>query len=308
VTFEIVSYQDALVDGVVSVFNRETAESPFVVALSADLFREQIAGKSLFDPDACFVAVERGKAIGFALACEVKSPRVKPEDTEGVIDGAFFPVDRTDVGHALIAACMEYLRGRGARVIWGFASHGGYPFWRGLYCGAEPVCLTAYVQGWTEFLAHGFTHHQQSVNYLGEPCAMPYRKDLDYAVEDLAISQPWAADSWRGHHPKEIVASLNGRRIGHVGFVEMPFMSDYRGKKFFGIHGFAVHKQHRRKQVGSSLLSKLWEITGDLGGKEILVGTTVENAPARRTYETAGMKLVGARSGTVWRGSAAPGP
>jgi hypothetical protein len=142
-SFEIVSYDDALVEGIVSVFNRETADAPFVVSLTADLFRAQIAAKSLFDPDGCFVAMERGKAVGFALSCDVNSPRVKPEEPEGAIDGVFFPVDRTDAGHALIDACMERLRDRGAKVIWGFASYGGYPFWRGLYCGAEPVCLTA---------------------------------------------------------------------------------------------------------------------------------------------------------------------
>ncbi len=306
-SFEVVSYEDALAEAIVSVFNAETDRLPFVVPLTGTLFREQIAAKSLFDPEGCSVAMANGKAVGFALACQVKSERVEPGNIEGAIDGVFCPLSRPDVGHALIRACVQRLQGQGAEVIWGFASGGGYPFWRGLYCGAEPVCQTVYVQGWAELLRHGFAHHQQSVNYLGEPREMSYRQDLEYVVEDLELSHPWASDSWRGHRPKELIATLEGSRIGRIGFVDMPFLSDYRGKKVFGIYDFGVEETHRRKRVGSSLFAKLWEITGDLDAREVLVATTVENAPARRIYENAGMRPVGGMSGVAWRAAIAPG-
>jgi len=299
--FQVVDYDRALIEGIVSVFNRETAGLPFVVPLTAELFSDQIVAKSLFDPRGCRIAVEGNRVIGFALACMVRSERVKPEITEGVIDGVFFPVGRTDAGHALIGACMEYLCERGAKTIWGFASHGGYPFWRGLYCGAEPVCLTTYVHGWAELLAHGFRHHQQSVNYLGQPGEMPYREDLDYGIEELDLSHPWAAESWRGHRPKTLVATRDGRRIGHVGFVQMPHLSCHRRTNVVGIYSFAVDATYRRAGIGSSLLAKLWETIADLNVQEVLVGTTVENLAARRTYEKAGMQVVAARSGVVWR-------
>ena len=59
-----------------------------------------------------------------------------------------------------------------------------------------------------------------------------------------------------------------------------------------------VKAESRRRGVASSLMSKLFEASSAEGIDEVLVGTTVDNAAARRTYEKAGMKLVGHRTGT----------
>ncbi len=60
----------------------------------------------------------------------------------------------------------------------------------------------------------------------------------------------------------------------------------------------SVDEDMRRKGIASSLIGRLFKTTADLGIREILVGTTAQNIAARRTYEKAGMRVVGFRSGT----------
>ena len=78
----------------------------------------------------------------------------------------------------------------------------------------------------------------------------------------------------------------------------MPLLSAHRGVRTAGISGLGVRAEFRRRGVASSLMSKVFEAAAAEGIDEILVGTTVENAAARRTYEKAGMKLIGHRTGT----------
>jgi GNAT superfamily N-acetyltransferase len=197
---------------------------------------------------------------------------------------------------------MEYLQDKGTvQTVYGFASFGGYPYWRGLYCGAEPACLTHYSHAWIAFMAHGFTHHQQSINYLGDPEPRAYRQDLHYAESDLDISSEWARQSWKGHQPKVITARGNGEPMGYIGYVPLPFLSEYRQKTVVGIYGMQVYAPFRRTGIATSLLGYLYDRTYEQGVQEILVGTTVENTAARRTYEKGGMRPVAFRTGTMYR-------
>ncbi len=301
---EILTYREALVEDVAAVFNRENAAFEFVVPLTPEIFKEQIAAKSLFRADGCFLLAEGGRAVGLALTCPgVNGEKSHPDPRVGVIDGLFFPADRVDLGERLLRHCLEHLRAKGAGLIYGFASFGGYPFWRGLYMGAEPVCLTEYSQAWIAFMSQGFRHHQQSVNFLGDTGGMAssgrYRRDLDYTVEMLDICSPWSRDSWRGHEPKALIARQGGEYVGRIGFVDLPFLSQHRSIETVGIYGMSVAENRRREGIASSLMSRLFELCADAGVEQILVGTTVENTAARSTYAKAGMRAIAYRSGTM---------
>jgi ribosomal protein S18 acetylase RimI-like enzyme len=297
-SFEILTYNESFLGEAVSVFNRQTEAAELVVRLTPEIFAEQIVSKSCFSSEGCFVAAEGGRAIGLALTALVGDAE-GAQGGCGAIDGLFFPADRLTVGEALVARCVEHLRARGAATIYGFASGGGYPFWRGLYCGAEPVCLTNHSHAWIAFMSRGFRHHQQSVNYMGPAARLGFRGDLDYEEKPLDISSSWARDSWKGHKPMRISAVRDGRAIGHIGWVDMPYMSAHLGRRMAGIYSLSVVPEARRQQVASSLLGKLFERAGQIGVERILVGTTVDNTAARRTYERAGMAVVAFRTGTV---------
>ena len=301
--WEITTYKESLVEELIDVFNRETEPDPFVVPLTPTILADQITSKPLFSPEGCFLALERGKAIGFALtAPAIDSQRQSAGQTAGVIDGLFFPYDRLEVGDALLARSLDHLmQGTGVDTVYGFASYGGYPFWRGLYCGAEPVCLTHYSHAWSATMARGFVHHQQAMNYLGTPEPRAYRQDLEYVETDLDVSAGWTSQSWKGHSPKLISLHGKGEPMGYVGYAHLPFLSQYRDKSIVGIYGLQVYPRFRRQGMATCLLSCLFDRAFELRVQEILVGTTVENTAARRTYEKAGMRLIAFRTGTMYR-------
>jgi len=295
----VVPYTRELLDDIVAIFNREHAPFEFVAPLSPELFETQLAAKSVFSAEGCPILMQGAKAVGFALTCcKQEIGAAKPDLTVGVIDGMFFPSDRLDLGEQLLRHCLSHLRARGARTTYGFASHGGYPFWRGLYMGLEPVCLTAYTHMWIAFMGAGFEHHQQSLNYLGPPRGLPYRQDLEYRLADVHVSDAWESDSWRGHRPQRLAACIDGEQVGAISFAELPFLSDHRGLSVAGISGMSVIPNMRRQGIASSLMGRLFDVLSDAGVNEILVGTTVQNAAARRTYEKAGMRVIAFRTGT----------
>ena len=295
----IAAFDEVFVDQVIAVFNRENVGFEFVVPLSRSLFKEQIQSKSVFSKEGCFVLLEKDRVVGFALTCQgADGDRKAPDPKVGVIDGAFFPKEKLAQGEMLIRHCVEYLEGKGAKTLYGFASFGGYPFWRGLYYGFEPVCLTEYRQVWMAFMACGFEHHQQSVNYLGKTRACPYRRDLEYAEERLDTSSAWERDSWAGLEPKFLIARREGQEVGRIGFGHLPHLSEHRNISTAGIYSMRVVGHMRRKGIASSMMAKLFEMLGDSGIREVLVGTTIENTAARSTYAKAGMEIIAFRSGT----------
>jgi len=298
---EIVTYNESLIGEAIRVFNRENEGAEHVVPLSDAIFREQVASKETFSPDGCFLAMEKGRALGLALtSVGPNDDLTEPDPEAGVIDGLFFPLERLDVGEELLRRCMGHLRSRGAKRIYGFASVGGYPFWRGLYMGAEPVCLTSYVQAWATFMAFGFRHHQQSLNYLGEPVEMPYRGDIAYEEAPLDVSSTWARNSWKGLAPRLLRVRGEDSILGDIGWVQMPHLSEHAGCPMAGIYQMWVAEGSRRQGIATSLMGKLFEILGGRGVRRVLVGTAVNNTAARRTYEKALMKVVSFRTGTMW--------
>ena len=301
-SWEIIEYRESLIEELTSVFNRETKDDGFVVPLTPEIFTDQISSKPVFSPEGCFLGMENGKAVGFALTSPgADGKRGIADPGVGVVDGLFFPRDRLEIGDALLARCMEYFQQKGGvKTVYGFASYGGYPYWRGLYCGAEPVCLTHYTHAWVTFMTSGFTHHQQSINYLGITEPREYRNDLSYAVSDTNTSSEWAQQSWKNHFPKSISAKKDGVSVGFIGYVELPYLSEYRQKSVAGIYGMNVNPEYRRQGIGTSLINYLFNHAHNLGIKEILVGTTVQNTAARRTYEKGGMRPIAFRTGTMY--------
>jgi len=296
---EVLPLTEAHYPEVVAVFNLENEPFEIVARLTLELFVSKVASAAYFNPETCFVAAEDGKVIGFALGtagCDTKWHAADP--TNAAVDGLWFPRDKLRAGNALLQACVEALKARGAKRIAGLASLAGYPFWRGVYAGSEPVCLTAYTHAWVTFMAHGFTHHQQSLTFLGPVEPKAYRTDLEYKVVDLDTSRPWYVDSWKGLQPRELEASMDGEKVGRVGFVQLPWIAERRGVQTAGIYGMTTSPNLRRQGIASSMINRMFEIVRAEGAKDLIVGTTCGNFAARATYEKVGLRNFAFRTGT----------
>jgi len=302
VALEILPYNGDRIGDAVAVFNRETEGESFIVPLTADLFVRQITSKPYFADEGCFLAYEDRRAIGLALTAPgIDRSSGGPRHDTASVDGLFFPKPRLDVGDALLDKCLTRIRSDAwISTVYGFASYGGYPYWRGLYCGAEPVCLTSHDHVWS-FMARGFVHHQQSMNFLGRAENRPQTGNLTFEESDLGINGDWSRATWRGHHPKVIRALRDGAVVGRLGYAELPFLSAHRGRRIAGIYSLHVEEALRRRGIASALMDDLYSRVSTNGIEEILVGTTVDNAAARATYEKAGMAVVGSRTGTMLR-------
>lgn len=93
----------------------------------------------------------------------------------------------------------------------------------------------------------------------------------------------------------------DGIPMGFIGYVELPYLSEYRQKGIAGIHGMQVYPEYRRQGVAYSLINYLFNKAYELEIKEILVGTRVHNTAARRTYEKGGMKAIAFRTGMMYQ-------
>jgi ribosomal protein S18 acetylase RimI-like enzyme len=296
---EIQTYNESLAEATALVFNRGTEGDEFVVPLTPQLFADRIASKDCFTPGGCFLAFAAGQPVGLALTCvPCAQPSGELDPDVGAIDGLFFPRNSMEVGEQLVDTCIDYLRGRGARLLYGFASGAGYPFWREIYYGLEPVCATACMHAWAAFMSRGFEHHQQSVNYLGRADLSLQRDDLEFTDHEQDTTSPWARDSWRGLTPRSIRAHSGGRCVGHIHWADMPLLSEHRAVRTAGISGMWVEPDCRRRGIASGLVARLHETARAQGIAEILVGTRVGNPAARHTYEGAGMRPVAFRTGT----------
>ena len=163
------------------------------------------------------------------------------------------------------------------------------------------MCLTRYTHAWVTFMAHGFTHHQQAMNYLGTPAPGAFREDLAYGETDQHLPGEWGRQSWKGHCPKLISARRDGESVGSIGYAELPYLSNYRQKRVAGIYSMGVNERLRRQGIATSLIRYLFNQANEQGVEEILVGTTVENTAARRTYEKGGMKPIAFRTGMMYQ-------
>ena len=69
--------------------------------------------------------------------------------------------------------------------------------------------------------------------------------------------------------------------------MELPYLSKRRQRQISGIYSLHVEEHARRLGIATSLIGYLFSTAHDLGIEEILVGTTIENTPARKTYKKA---------------------
>ena len=82
---------------------------------------------------------------------------------------------------------------------------------------------------------------------------------------------------------------------------ELNYLSANRQKRVAGIYSMSVDEARRRQGIGASLVNYLMTQSSEHGVEEIVVGTTVENRAARRTYEKGGMRPIAFRTGTMYR-------
>src|SRR5437879_4510401 len=140
-SISIETYDRRHLEEMTRLYNAETAFEGQIAPLDPERFIALVERKSTFDPEGLFVALEAGRVVGWVHACVAAGSEAghDPQNRVPRIRMLIFPRERLSAGGALLSEATEWLRRSGRREIEALHAQAGYPFYRGLWLGGEPM-------------------------------------------------------------------------------------------------------------------------------------------------------------------------
>jgi GNAT superfamily N-acetyltransferase len=290
VAFSLETYDRRYLEGMTRLFNAETAGEGHIAKLDPGLFMALVESKSAFDPAGLFVAVERGAVMGWAHACVALPTEPYQEATQPFpqIRMLIFPRDRSKVGGALVAEATEWLKRSGQTQLLAIHAQRGYPFYRGLWMGGEPMGPNSLPQVQVALEVGGYKNVQESIFMAGEMTSPPEEYEaaapIELIDEPAEMKHEGMRESWIGFQPMRTRAMLGEQEAGSMGWVMLPHMASKLGAPAMNIWGLGVREEHRRKGIAAALIGRAMRLSYAQGARFCSVGTQLWNAPAHATY------------------------
>ena len=170
----------------------------------------------------------------------------------------------------------------------------GYPFYRGLWMGGEPLCPANMAHVQVALEVGGYKNTQESVFMTAEMDAPPPEAAPDAEVEftEMPAEMKHAPmrESWIGFEPRVTRATVRGENAGSVAWVVIPYVADRLGAPCMNIWGLGVPEAHRRKGIASALNARAMRESYRQGARFASVSTQLWNAPAHATYQKMGFR------------------
>jgi GNAT superfamily N-acetyltransferase len=299
--FTIETYRRDHLEGMTAVYNAETAYEPHIAPLDPGRFIELVESKVAFDPAGVFVAVSEGRVVGWAHAC-VAAGSEGGHDPERLVPRLrmlIFPADRLKVGNALVEEASAWLRHtaavrNGARELEALHAKAGYPFYRGLWLGGEPMGPTTMAHVQVALEVGGYKNTQESIFMTAEMTAPPANTETSTPIEFVEsaaeMKHTGMRESWSGFEPMRIQALVGGEEAGSIGWVVLPHVADRLGAPSMNIWSLGVRDRFRRQGIASALVARAMTRSYGLGARFGSVGTQLWNAPAHATYARFGFR------------------
>ncbi len=291
---KIDTYDSNYLEGMTALYNAETAYEPHVAPLDPERFNALVAQKTAFDPAGLFVAREGGKVVGWIHACVAAGSEGHhdPQNRVPRIRMLIFPRTRLDVGKALVAAATDWLKPSGRSEIEALHAKVGYPFYRGLWFGGEPMGPTSMPHVQIALEVNGYKNTQESIFMTAAMPAPPQeiRPDAPVELADSAAQMRHdpMRESWIGFEPRVTRALLDGEDVGSISWVVEPYVADRLGAPAMNIWGLGVREAHRRKGIAAALIARAMAQSYAQGVRFASVSTQLWNAPAHATYAKLG--------------------
>jgi GNAT superfamily N-acetyltransferase len=283
-TLEIRSYSADLLEGICMSFNRMTVAEPDINPFTPETFAAYIASKSYFDPNGMGIATKGGEIVGWVHACVAggtetwNSPQPSPR-----ISMLVFAPDRPDVGGALLEHAGRWLGD--SQSIEALGSGRGYPFYRGLWCGGEPMGLATHPQVQMALEIQGYKTIQQSVLMIAVNIfAAVHELPVGLTIDDGTLTMSdRLRESWVGFIPRESIAYWNGEVVGFLHWVVLPGVEQRRPDclNIFGLH---VDDSVRRRGIATSLIAHTIQRARYLGASRASLCTQLSNRWAQSMY------------------------
>jgi len=297
----IVTFRPDLTEGLIRLYNEDGAFCPFIAHLTPKLFERRIAAKPIFRPEGIFACIHEGKLAGVVFTTFAPNDDKSGFDfSTGLVDGLFFDESRPATGGELLSAALSHLKSRGAKRVIGWATEGGYPFWRDLYCGSEPVMHVAARHVYEALTHAGFAKTQHSVALLARTSGAPPKSRFEYEIRSRPAPRDnfWDGSSWYDLWPMMLEAEIEGVVAGRLGWCSLPATSRRRGVRTAGLYSLAVDSAFRRRGIATALVEGCFEEAARDGAQEILVATGIDNLPALGVYKKFGFAEVFQMVGT----------
>jgi len=290
----IASYDQNYLEGMVTQYNAETASEPHIAPLTPERFLELVAAKRYFDPGGLLIAVEHGQVVGWVHACV--APGTEPwHDQEKLVPAIrmlICPRRRLDIAQALVEEATKWLKASGKAELEAGSCRSGYPFYRGLWMGGEPMTPATMPHLHLAFEVAGYKVDGESVFMVAEVHSPPPQASSALPVElverPAEMAHETMRESWAGFQPMEVRAVVDGSEVGSIGWALLPHVAERLGAPCANIWALGVKEEHRRKGVASALISHVLAHGYALGARFASVGTQLWNAPAHSAYRNFG--------------------
>ncbi|MBC8230542.1 GNAT family N-acetyltransferase [bacterium] len=295
-SFSLDTYDRKYLEGMTDIYNSETTFEPYIAQLTPERFVKFVENKSYFDPTGLFVATESGKIVGWIHACVAPGSEGHhdPEDKIPRVRMLIYPRERLKVGSALVAEATTWLKKSGQREFLAMHAQMGYPFYRGLWLGGEPMCPTTMPHILVAFEVGGYKITQESVCMVTEMASPPLEISaalkVEFAESAAEMKHEPMRESWLGFEPMRTQALVGGEDVGSIAWVMLPYLADRLGAPGMNIWGLGVKEQHRRRGIATTLVSHVMARSYMFGARFASVGTQLWNAPAQVTYAKLGYR------------------
>lgn len=301
----------------VQIWNRCQLGRGAVQPIGVVEFDALVFAKLYFDREGLIVACHDGSPVGYVHAgFGADESEARLSHNWGVISAILVLPEwrRRGIGRALVAAAEQYLRQRGAEVIYAGGMRPLNPFYLGLYGGAElPGFLQSDADAEPFFRACDYSEadrarvfHRDSRQRTGlfDRRFGQLRRTLQVQLDGGERRPTWWWSSVMGLFDQlrlRLVSRDTGRAVAEASCWELVGFSRAWGRRAAGLVGVHVAESMRRQGIGKLLLSELLARLHEEGIQLVEVQTMQRNRAAIGLYESLGFEQVD--EGVIYRRS-----
>ena len=286
--------------------------------LGAHEFDSLVIDKPTFDPDGLIVAEGAdGRVLafvhaGFGPAGSGEIPRDEDLDLATIAMYATEPgVDDEEVDRGLFGAAEDYLRRRGAKVIYAGGQSPVDPFYWGVYGGSEFAgVLSSHVEFHRAALRSDYLPASSTVLLQAElvnpeprdPKGVVLRRQTRVQVIDDATPPTWWESAAIGLFRPTLhllLAKSDDRELARARTWEMAGFGRVDGRVHLGLYAVEVAPKVRRQGYGRHLVGEIIRKARSQWNEVIDVQTRATNLPALGLYESLGFARV--ETATLYR-------
>jgi GNAT superfamily N-acetyltransferase len=309
------SFRNTDPPALVEIWRSRNGQTGLPQSVSVDLLEQFVFSRLYFDRDGLQLAWDDDRPVGFAHA------GFGPDETESrvVTDlGTTCLIltrpdcDQVEVAAGLLSRSEDYLRRRGAKVLYGGGIKPLNAFYLGLYGGSElPGVLATDTLFCQILLSHGYKEVERTVGFHGDlhtfeaPVTrqqMQIRRRMHVNVMHDPPARSWWDACTTGNFQLtryEIVSQHGGPSLAHALVRNLELAVALGGGQSVGLMELHVDPRHRRQGLVTFLLTEVFHQLSRQGVVGVDVQTMLHNTAAVGLYRKLGFRE--ANQGIVFR-------